>query len=89
MIPTLLIPVLMSQALPNPPLPPVPVLKNATKLKLTEEQIKTLTEIQKKYATELADRRRALVKSSMDFHNEIQAVLTVEQKAKAKKLKIQ
>jgi predicted TIM-barrel enzyme len=88
MIP-MLVPTLMMTQLANPPLPPVPVLKNAKKLNLTEEQIKTLTDIQKKYGKELADRRMALVMSSMNFHNEVQAVLTADQKAKAKKLRIQ
>lgn len=72
----------------TPPLPPVPVLKNAKKLSLTEEQIKTLTVIQQNYAKELADRRDALVKSSVAFHKEVQDVLTAAQKAKAKKLRI-
>lgn len=87
MIP-LLVPIVMCQ-IATPPLPPLPILKNAKKLGLTEEQVKTLTSIQQKYAKELFDRRMALVKSSMNFHNEVQAVLTTPQKTKAKKLHIQ
>jgi Spy/CpxP family protein refolding chaperone len=87
MLPLLCLPVL--SATPTPPLPPIPVLKNAKRLNLTEEQIKTLTEIQKRYAKELSDRRKALMEASMSLRSEIQAVLTDEQKAKAKALKLQ
>lgn len=88
MIPILLPTVTITQ-LTNPPLPPVSVLKNAKRLNLTDAQIKALTSIQIKYGKELADRRTALIQSSMNFHNEVQAVLTADQKAKAKKLRIQ
>ena len=80
-------PLLICQ-LANPPLPPVPVLKNAKKLNLTEAQVKTLSSIQLKYAKELADRRKALIDSATSFHKEVQDVLTVEQKQKAKKLRL-
>lgn len=88
MIPFLSV-VCLVQPAPAPPLPPVPVLKQAKRLGLSPEQIKLLTEIQAKYAKELAERRKALVQSSLAFRNEVQAVLTPEQKAKAKKLRIQ
>jgi hypothetical protein len=86
----LLLPVLMSQAPAiKPPLPPIAVLKNAKKLGLTAEQIKSLEAIQALYAVEFYNARQSLVNKSMSFRAEVQDVLTPEQKAKAKKLKIQ
>ena len=81
--------ILLLQTSVTPPLPPVPVLKQAKKLGLSPEQVKQLETIQLKYAKELAKKRKALVDSSIAFHNEVQAVLTPEQKVRARKLKIQ
>ena len=87
MIPVFLPAILFVQT--SAPLPPVPVLKQAKKLGLSVEQVKQLEQIQLKYAKELTEKRKALIDSSVSFHNEVQAVLTSEQKVKAKKLKIQ
>ncbi len=73
---------------PTPPLPPVPMLKKAKELGLTPTQIKTLQGLQAKYAVEFHKKRQALVESSMEFHKEVQGVLTAEQKVRAKKLKL-
>ena len=83
------LPIILLVASATAPLPPVPALKQADRLALSPSQVKTLKSIQAKYAVELATKRKALIDSAMAMHNEVQAVLTVEQKAKAKKLHIQ
>ena len=85
---TLLAPLCLIAQTPAPPLPPMPILKKAKELGLTPAQVKTLGDIRGKYAIELHKKRKALVDSSMEFHAQVQDVLTPEQKVRAKKLKL-